>query len=138
MYDAQVWVGIGPTGHGDEDYYNLSARQTQRQIEFLLDLDLDVRDGAGEPLEWERIIHPDTNRPDDPLILDQLYIARYGQRGAYTESKDLDEVRAPFAIATLEDGRIVRLEYYVVRDRAIKVFDFSTDAEVREPTYEGV
>lgn len=132
MYDAQVWIGVGPTGHGEEDYYNLSARQTRTQIEFLLTLDLDIRDGAGEPLEWERIIHPDTKRPDDPLILDQLYLSRYGMR------PDLDEVRAPFAIATLEDSTIVRLEYYVVRDRATKVFDFAHDAEVREPTYTGV
>jgi len=109
-------LAIGFLGdiHG-RDLTACGADETRRQIAELRGYSLALTH-EGQPVTWEHL-----DNPEEPRTILQFIVADRSRR---IDSKTLMADRPPFALATIQAGRIVRLEFYEGHDALECSYDF--------------
>lgn len=91
------------------------SKTTREQIETLKGYELDLCTPSGERVTWN-----DIDNPNEPRT---ILRAIEGDRKVRVDGKNFMADRPLFAVASIYDNRIVRLEFYEGHDALEKVFD---------------
>lgn len=100
---------------GFEDDHATDAARTRQQIARLMACECSLVTAAGEPMKWADLYNPDLPETRLGHIVEDRRIRK--DEGAFMAD------RPPFAYATIEQGRCVRLEFYRGHDALALTLD---------------
>jgi len=93
------------------------SKETRKQINELKKYKLDLVDEkSGQKITWRHL--------DDPDLKQSIFRAIESDRALRIDEKEIMADRPTFAAITIQDNRIVRLEFYAGHDALEKIYDF--------------
>lgn len=101
MTEEKIWIGVNDAK--DKIVY---AEETRAQIEKLKKYELDIIDEDGKPVKWENLDNPEEKRS----------LLQYIEGDRRMRKEHIMAGRPPILIATVRDGKVVRIEFYTGHD----------------------